>query len=346
MSDRVLVSGGSLGRAAKKTRMRLNKPPDPNDPIVDEHRRTVIVKLFGRKISYHAMSNKLQVIWKTKQSLHVLDLENDYFFVRFQNENEYLAAILEGLWTIFAHYLIVRPWTRSFSIDQAQPNNLLVWVRLPDLPEGMYTIGLLTFIGWVIGPVTKIDQNTDTRARGQFARLTVFVDFSQPLVSKIMIDGRIQWVEYQSLPLVCFNCGWIQWVEYQSLPLVCFDCGWYGHNREICPYIFDQEMTSKMVGNHLPREMPEILKCVEEERYDPWMLVKRKQKRGTRLVLAKSVKATTASESNIFRFEFLSENLGDDSGDFAQEVNVDDADQTFKTQIEEDMREKNNKMAN
>lgn len=73
--------------------------------------------------------------------------------------------------------------------------------------------------------------------------------------NRFMIDGRIQWV------------------EYQSLPLVCFDCGWYGHNREICPYIFDQEKTSKMVGNHLPREMPEIPKCVEEERYDPWMLV-------------------------------------------------------------------------
>lgn len=57
-------------------------------------------------------------------------------------------------------------------------------------------------------------------------------------------------------------------------------------------------------------------------------------------MLAKSVKATTASESNVSRFEFLSENLGDDSSDFAQDVNVEDADQTFKTQIEEDMREK------
>lgn len=44
--------------------------------------------------------------------------------------------------------------------------------------------------------------------------------------------------------------------------------------------------------------------------------------------------------SNVSRFEFLSENLGDDSSDFAQDVNVEDADQTFKTQIEEDMREK------
>ncbi|MBA0758180.1 hypothetical protein Gotri_021201, partial [Gossypium trilobum] len=114
----------------------------------------------------------------------------------------------------------------------------------------------------------------------------------------------------------------------------------WAQQRDLSFYIFDQEMTSKTVGNHLPREMPEIPKCVEEERYDPWMLVERKQKRGTRLVLAKSIKATTASESNVSRFEFLSENLGDDSSDFAQDVNVEDADQTFKTQIEEDMREK------
>ncbi|PPD82649.1 hypothetical protein GOBAR_DD20420 [Gossypium barbadense] len=113
----------------------------------------------------------------------ILDLENDYFSVRFQDDNEYLTAILGGLWTIFGHYLMVRPWTPGFSTDQAQPSNLMVWIRLPGLPKGMYTTSLLKFIGGTIGPVAKIDRNTDNRARGQFAHLMVFVDLGQPLVS-------------------------------------------------------------------------------------------------------------------------------------------------------------------
>lgn len=111
----------------------------------------------------------------------------------------------EGLWTIFGYYLMVSPWPPNFSIDQSQPNKLMVWIHLPGLPEGMYTTSLLKFIGGVIGSVTKIDQNTDNRTRGQFTRLAVFVDLGLPLVSKIMIDGKFQWVEYDSLPLVCFG---------------------------------------------------------------------------------------------------------------------------------------------
>lgn len=78
-------------------------------------------------------------------------LENNYFSVRFQDENEYLGAIPGGPWTIFGNYFMVRPWTPSFSIYQAQHNSLLVCVRLPGLPEGIYNASLLKFIGGAIG---------------------------------------------------------------------------------------------------------------------------------------------------------------------------------------------------
>lgn len=92
---------------------------------------------------------------------------------------------------IFGHYLMVSHWSPSFSTDQSQPSSLLVWIRLPGLPEELYTTSLLKFIGGVIGSVAKIDQNTDNRTSWQFARLAVFDDLGQPLVSRIMIDGRI-----------------------------------------------------------------------------------------------------------------------------------------------------------
>ncbi|XP_016669944.1 uncharacterized protein [Gossypium hirsutum] len=198
---------------------------------------------------------------------------------------------------------MVRPWTRSFSTDQAYPNNLLVWVRLPGLLEGMYNTSLLKFIGGVIEPVARIDQNTDNKARGQFARITVFVDLDQPLVSKIVIDGRIQRV------------------EHESLPVVCFDCRRYGHNREICPYRSDKENEPFTVENPLPRNVPEIPKYVEEDRYSPWMLVERKQKRRNRPAPEKPVKDMKAGESKGSRFESLSEIRGDNLGGQIQDIN-------------------------
>lgn len=85
--------------------------------IVKRMAQTVIVKLLGRRVSYFTMVNKLQAIWGTKQSLQIIDLENDYWSVKFQNNEEYLDALSGGPWTIFGHYLNVRLWTPVFSTN-------------------------------------------------------------------------------------------------------------------------------------------------------------------------------------------------------------------------------------
>ncbi|KAK5846349.1 hypothetical protein PVK06_002634 [Gossypium arboreum] len=152
---------------------------------------TVIVKLLEREISYLTMSNKLQEIWKIKQPLQIIDLENDYFSVKFQEDNVYLDALLRGPWTIFGHYLTIQSWTPAYSTDQVQPQNLMVWIRLLELPKGMYTKSLLRFIGSVVGSVAKIEQNIDNNVRGKFTWLAVYMDLEKPLVSKVKINEKI-----------------------------------------------------------------------------------------------------------------------------------------------------------
>lgn len=84
-----------------------------------------------------------------------------------------------------------------FTTDQTQPQSLMVWVRLPGLPEGMYTNNFLRYIGSAIGTVAKIDRNTTDNTRGQFVRLVIYVDLGKLLVSKVKIDGKIQLVKYK-----------------------------------------------------------------------------------------------------------------------------------------------------
>ncbi|XP_052290827.1 uncharacterized protein LOC127900263 [Citrus sinensis] len=65
--------------------------------------------------------------------------------------------------------------------------------------------------------MVKIDYNTESATRGKFARIAVEVAFNKPFVSQFLLDGKIQKVEYESLPHICFQCGT------------------YGHFRELCP---------------------------------------------------------------------------------------------------------------
>lgn len=217
--------------------------------------RTVIVKLLGRKISYFTMVNKLQAIWRTSHLLQIIDLENDYFSVKFRTDKEYLEALAGGPWTIFGHYLTVRPWTSTFSTDQIFPSSLLVWIRLPGLPEGMYTKSLLRFIRNVVGTVAKIDRNTGSTSRGKSARLAVFID----LIFKVQIDRRIQRV------------------EYESLPLVCFECGRFRHRSDLCPQGSRENEATVASPSTSSRTNMSMKERVEGEKSRDWMIVKRRQ---------------------------------------------------------------------
>ncbi|KAK5819600.1 hypothetical protein PVK06_024615 [Gossypium arboreum] len=55
--------------------------------------------------------------------------------------------------------------------------------------------------------------NTDSRARGCFARMVVYVDMEKPLVSCILINGHKQNVEYESLSTILFHYGRYRHVE-------------------------------------------------------------------------------------------------------------------------------------
>lgn len=59
--------------------------------------RTTIVKLVGRKLSYTSMVNRLKILWQTNQPFQVVDLENDYFSVKFLGDEDYQHALSGGL---------------------------------------------------------------------------------------------------------------------------------------------------------------------------------------------------------------------------------------------------------
>ncbi|MBA0823561.1 hypothetical protein Goarm_020286, partial [Gossypium armourianum] len=61
--------------------------------------------------------------------------------------------------------------------------------------------------GGLISKVAKHDFQTNTGARGKFIRMAVFFDMGNPLISKIFVDGKLQKVEFGSLPTFCFTCG-------------------------------------------------------------------------------------------------------------------------------------------
>ncbi|KAI9079071.1 hypothetical protein K1719_038979 [Acacia pycnantha] len=184
----------------------------------------VVVKLLGRKIGFRHLRSQLQSLWRPSGQIKLIDLNDDCFLVRFQEDLDYQNALLTGPWMIFGHYLTVQSWTPSFRPQDHVVNQVIGWIRLPKLPARYYHKSIIRSIGDVFGEVIKVDYNTDSGDRGKFARIAVVIDLTKPLTSKIQVDGELIFV------------------EYEGLPSICFECGKYGHLQDRCP--------DKMVANN------------------------------------------------------------------------------------------------
>ncbi|KAI9108447.1 hypothetical protein K1719_020638 [Acacia pycnantha] len=120
----------------------------------------VVVKLLGRKINYRFLRPQLQNLWKPSGQIKIIDLHDDCFLVRFEDDMDYQNALLNG------------------------------WIRLPIFPARYYHKNIIQSIGSVFGDVIHVDYNTDSGDRGKFARLAVNIDLSKPLTSKIRVQRR------------------------------------------------------------------------------------------------------------------------------------------------------------
>ncbi|KAL4313287.1 hypothetical protein GQ457_01G024410 [Hibiscus cannabinus] len=97
-----------------------------------------------------------------------------------------------------------------------------------------------------------IDFQTESGRRGRFARMAISIDLHKPLVSKLVMNGRVQIVEYESLQTLCFSCST------------------YGHVQENFPKLnpnVDSAPPAAAPSTNTPHP-------TENEAFRPWMVVK------------------------------------------------------------------------
>ncbi|MBA0618703.1 hypothetical protein Godav_028007 [Gossypium davidsonii] len=94
---------------------------------------------------------------------------------------------------------------------------VMAWIRFLGLPGHMYKRQIFWEIEGLVGKLAKLDYNIDSRVRGRFARMVVYVNLEKVLISQVLVNGTLQRIEYEYLPTVCFLCAH------------------YGHIKDICP---------------------------------------------------------------------------------------------------------------
>ncbi|KAH1038647.1 hypothetical protein J1N35_040390 [Gossypium stocksii] len=143
----------------------------------------VVLKILGRNISYGVLFNRISSLWKLIQPFQLMDIKNEYFLAKFQNNKDYDKVLTQGPWIIFGQYLTIQPWTKDFSPLQPYPSVVMVWIMLLRLLGFMYKKKILEAIGSMIGKVVKFDFKTDNKTRGSLPRMTLLINLDKPLIS-------------------------------------------------------------------------------------------------------------------------------------------------------------------
>ena len=87
---------------------------------------SLIVKLLGKKLRFHAMANWIRRAWAKGGDVKILDLIDEFFLIQFTDEGDYKHALFEGPWLIADHFLLVQRWCLLFKPSDKAVQKLAV----------------------------------------------------------------------------------------------------------------------------------------------------------------------------------------------------------------------------
>lgn len=112
----------------------------------------------------------------------MIDLENDFYLVRFKTESDAHYVLTQVHGRSSGNYLTVQQWNQSFDSSNDIIESIVAWLRLPGMPLHYYHKCILHLLGQIIGKVFRIDYNNES---------AVEVALNKSLVSQFLLDGKV-----------------------------------------------------------------------------------------------------------------------------------------------------------
>ncbi|XP_019242607.1 PREDICTED: uncharacterized protein LOC109222745, partial [Nicotiana attenuata] len=138
---------------------------EDKERIYKNWENALIIKIFGRRVTYQFLQQKIHAIWRPTEHLPLIDLGYDYYLIKFTRSENYDKALHGGPWFIGNQFLTVRKWEPRFIASTTSLTFSAVWARLPELPAEFYDYEILHKIGNKLGKLLRIDACTTSTTR-------------------------------------------------------------------------------------------------------------------------------------------------------------------------------------
>lgn len=84
--------------------------------------KAIIVKVYGKTVSYRLLCRKLNELWNPIESLQIMDLGIDFFMINSQKHENYTTTLHKGPWFVSGQFLPIHQWQPHFKPTDAKFN--------------------------------------------------------------------------------------------------------------------------------------------------------------------------------------------------------------------------------
>ena len=204
--------------------------------------------LTKRVVNLEAVMRTLKPLWRSVHDFNGRDMGNNRVLFRFTDTANMERVLVNGLWSFDKYLILLKRLEDVQSFSEVVFDSCSFWVQIHDLPVRCMTSGVCGRIRKTLGHVEQVEEFNEGRGGGNFMRIRVQLDITQPLCRgrKIRLGGeQDHWVsfKFERLPIFCYWCGQISHDDR--------DCAiWLNSRGSMTP---DQQEYGPWLRGELPR---------------------------------------------------------------------------------------------
>ena len=141
--------------------------------------------------------------------------------------------VLNGVWQWDNAGLLIKRWTPLFDPRIERYDQILIWVKLPNLPLEYWSVDFFKLVGNTLGTHLETDFSYLQTGVCCLGRVLVLLDFRNGLAADLVIKKG--------------NTEFNQPLDYLGIPFRCYRCHIYVHLANECLLPFNKNSSSVSV---------------------------------------------------------------------------------------------------
>ncbi|XP_035547260.1 uncharacterized protein LOC118348857 [Juglans regia] len=197
--------------------------------IARGERCLVMSLLIDRYYNREALKNTMRKVWQPACKVRFKNLGSNLFLVEFEDDCDKQRIFQEAPWSFDRYLVLLKHLEGDLQVTKIRLHEASFWIRLYDMPLNAMNAKVGRLIGNKIGIVEEVDGEQGEVAWGEYLRIRVKIDISQPLMRGITVN------------LGQFGLGWIRFA-YECLPNFCYMCAKISHRQKDCEISGNQDV--------------------------------------------------------------------------------------------------------